>query len=137
MKPLFSLHESETVIFFSLKFEWIHIFILQAHGLSVCHGDIKLENLMITSWSWVLLTDFASFKPIFLPEDNPADFSYFFDTSRRRACYIAPERFKTRTLSLDTNTSLWSSTANLGTQSGVSLFIVILPFQNFSLSYLL
>jgi hypothetical protein len=78
---------------------------------------------MITSWSWVLLTDFASFKPIFLPEDNPADFSYFFDTSRRRACYIAPERFKTRTLSLDTNTSLWSSTANLGTQSGVSLLI--------------
>ena len=28
-----------------------------------------------------------------LPQDNPADFSYFFDTSRRRTCYIAPERF--------------------------------------------
>ena len=27
------------------------------------------------------------------PQDNPADFSYFFDTSRRRTCYIAPERF--------------------------------------------
>uniref|UniRef100_A0A2C9M689 non-specific serine/threonine protein kinase n=1 Tax=Biomphalaria glabrata TaxID=6526 RepID=A0A2C9M689_BIOGL len=26
-------------------------------------------------------------------QDNPADFSYFFDTSRRRVCYIAPERF--------------------------------------------
>jgi phosphoinositide-3-kinase regulatory subunit 4 len=26
-------------------------------------------------------------------QDNPADFSYFFDTSRRRICYIAPERF--------------------------------------------
>ena len=26
-------------------------------------------------------------------QDNPADFSYFFDTSRRRTCYIAPERF--------------------------------------------
>ena len=26
-------------------------------------------------------------------QDNPADFSYFFDTARRRTCYIAPERF--------------------------------------------
>ncbi|KAG1948213.1 phosphoinositide 3-kinase regulatory subunit [Pimephales promelas] len=48
---------------------------------------------MVTSWNWVLLTDFASFKPTYLPEDNPADFNYFFDTSRRRTCYIAPERF--------------------------------------------
>lgn len=63
------------------------------HGVGVCHGDIKLENIMVTGWNWVLLTDFASFKPTYLPEDNPADFSYFFDTSRRRTCYIAPERF--------------------------------------------
>ena len=65
----------------------------QCHKLGVCHGDIKLENILVSSWSWLTLTDFASFKPTFLPEDNPADFSYFFDTSRRRVCYIAPERF--------------------------------------------
>jgi len=58
----------------------------------VCHGDIKLENILITSWNWVLLADFASFKPTYLPEDNPGDYSYFFDASRRRTCYIAPER---------------------------------------------
>ena len=40
-----------------------------------------------------MLTDIASFKPVFLPADNPADFNYFFDTSRKRLCYIAPERF--------------------------------------------
>lgn len=28
-----------------------------------------------------------------LPQDNPADFSFYFDTSRRRTCYLAPERF--------------------------------------------
>lgn len=40
------------------------------------------------------LADFSSsFKQTYLPEDNPADFSYFFDTSGRRTCYIAPERF--------------------------------------------
>ncbi|KAM9322734.1 phosphoinositide 3-kinase regulatory subunit 4 isoform 2-T2 [Pholidichthys leucotaenia] len=65
----------------------------QAHKAGVRHGDIKTENVMVTSWNWALLTDFASFKPTYLPEDNPADFNYFFDTSRRRTCYIAPERF--------------------------------------------
>ncbi|XP_064641912.1 phosphoinositide 3-kinase regulatory subunit 4-like isoform X2 [Lineus longissimus] len=65
----------------------------QAHKLKVCHGDIKSENVMMSSWTWLLLADFANFKPTYLPEDNPADFSYFFDTSRRRTCYIAPERF--------------------------------------------
>lgn len=60
---------------------------------------------MITSWNWVLLTDFASFKPTYLPEDNPADFSYFFDTSRRRTCYIAPERF-VKTLSSELSNTI-------------------------------
>lgn len=77
--------------------KWIAFQILnavnQAHRAGVRHGDIKTENVMVTSWNWVLLTDFASFKPTYLPEDNPADFNYFFDTSRRRTCYIAPERF--------------------------------------------
>uniref|UniRef100_A0A4W3GSF6 Phosphoinositide 3-kinase regulatory subunit 4 n=1 Tax=Callorhinchus milii TaxID=7868 RepID=A0A4W3GSF6_CALMI len=77
--------------------KWIAFQILnavdQAHRVGVRHGDIKTENVMVTSWNWVLLTDFASFKPTYLPEDNPADFNYFFDTSRRRTCYIAPERF--------------------------------------------
>ncbi|XP_077998060.1 phosphoinositide 3-kinase regulatory subunit 4-like [Glandiceps talaboti] len=65
----------------------------QAHKAKVCHGDIKTENVMVTSWNWVLLTDFASFKPTYLPDNNPSDFNFFFDTSRRRTCYIAPERF--------------------------------------------
>ena len=60
------------------------IFIYNDFTIQVCHGDIKLENVMLTSWNWVLLTDFASFKPTYLPENNPADFSYFFDTSRNR-----------------------------------------------------
>lgn len=72
----------------SVEKKWITFQLLyalqQSHKFGVCHGDIKLENIMITSWNWVLLTDFASFKPTYLPEDNPADFSYFFDTSRRR-----------------------------------------------------
>ncbi|KAI9852318.1 MAG: Serine/threonine-protein kinase [Thelocarpon superellum] len=64
------------------------------HSRNVYHGDIKTENTLVTSWNWLYLTDFSSsFKPTFLPEDNPADFSYYFDTSGRRTCYLAPERF--------------------------------------------
>lgn len=37
----------------------------------MCHGDIKAENVMVTSWNWVLLTDFATYKPTYLPADNP------------------------------------------------------------------
>ena len=77
----------------------------QAHGVGVCHGDIKLENVMVTTWGWLTLTDFASFKPVFLPEDNPADFSYFFDSSRRRTCYIAPERFVNRSATVESSSS--------------------------------
>ncbi|ORE07354.1 kinase-like protein [Rhizopus microsporus var. microsporus] len=63
------------------------------HSRKVYHGDIKTENVLVTSWNWAFIVDFASFKPTYLPEDNPADFSFFFDTSSRRTCYIAPERF--------------------------------------------
>lgn len=87
-----------------LEKKWITFQILcalnQCHKHKICHGDIKLENILITSWNWILLSDFASFKPTYLPEDNPADYTYFFDTSRRRTCYIAPERF-VKTLSSD------------------------------------
>ncbi|SCU92281.1 LAMI_0E09604g1_1 [Lachancea mirantina] len=67
------------------------------HSVDVVHGDLKTENLMLTSWNWLVLTDFSSFlKPTYLPEDNPGEFSFYFDTSQRRSCYIAPERFNTK-----------------------------------------
>ncbi|KAI0037081.1 ARM repeat-containing protein [Vararia minispora EC-137] len=59
----------------------------------VPHGDVKSENILVTSWNWVYLSDFASHKPTYLPLDDPTDFSFYFDTSGRRTCYVAPERF--------------------------------------------
>ncbi|KAL9539523.1 hypothetical protein MBANPS3_010209 [Mucor bainieri] len=64
-----------------------------SHAKNVYHGDIKTENVLVTSWNWAYLVDYAFYKPTYLPENNPADFSFFFDTSHRRTCYIAPERF--------------------------------------------
>ena len=58
------------------------------------HGDIKTENVLGSSSNWILLTDFStSFKPTHLPLDDPSTFSFYFDTSSRRTCYLAPERF--------------------------------------------
>ena len=84
----------------AIEKKWIAFQILtglrEARKRKVSHGDIKSENILVTSWNWVYITDFASYKPTFLPLDNPSDFAYFYDTSGRRNCYIAPERFYTR-----------------------------------------
>ena len=41
------------------------------HERGLVHGDLKCENALVTSWSWLFLTDFASYKPTRLPADNP------------------------------------------------------------------
>jgi phosphoinositide-3-kinase regulatory subunit 4 len=75
---------------------WICYQLLSAiaatHSRSICHGDLKTENVLLNSWDWVFLSDFG-LKPAYLPDDNPADFSYYFGSSARRICYLAPERF--------------------------------------------
>ncbi|KAH3677232.1 hypothetical protein WICMUC_001813 [Wickerhamomyces mucosus] len=70
--------------------------VMECHNIDVIHGDIKSENILVNSWNWLLLSDFAPFKPAYLPEDNPGIFSFYFDTSQRRSCYLAPERFITQ-----------------------------------------
>lgn len=85
--------------------KWIAFQILcalrDARNRKVSHGDIKSENVFVTSWNWVYLSDFAAHKPTYLPLDDPSDYSYFFDTSGRRTCYLAPERFYTASANPD------------------------------------
>ena len=63
------------------------------HEKGVVHGDVKPENFLITNSDFVVLTDFAPFKPTLIANDDPTDFQYFFDSSSRHSCYVAPERF--------------------------------------------
>eukprot|EP00913_Durusdinium_trenchii_P016855 g15845.t1 len=52
-----------------------------AHSAGVAHGDLKTENFFISSWSHS-------------SEDDPSEFSFFFESDRNRhRCYLAPERF--------------------------------------------
>ncbi|RPD52474.1 ARM repeat-containing protein [Lentinus tigrinus ALCF2SS1-7] len=88
-RPFLSLVEKKWIAFQILNA------LRDARNRKVSHGDIKSENILVTSWNWVYVSDFASYKPTYLPLDDPSDFSFFFDTSGRRSCYIAPERFYT------------------------------------------
>lgn len=81
----------------SLERLWIAFQALSAlatcHDKGITHGDLKTENVMLSSWNSLYLTDFSCYKPFYLLEDNPSDFFFYFDTSKRRNCYLAPERF--------------------------------------------
>ena len=87
-RPFLTLTEKRWV-----AFQVLHA-LQQVHERGVCHGDVKCENVLVTSWNWVYLSDFAPFKPVYLPADDPSDFSFFFENeASRRRCYVAPERF--------------------------------------------
>lgn len=74
----------------------------QCHQSGLVHGDIKAENFLVTSYTWVLLADFAPYKPTFLPLDDTAPYNYFFDSSNKRdCCCVAPERFRSPTSIID------------------------------------
>jgi phosphoinositide-3-kinase, regulatory subunit 4 len=97
--PLTIIMRSTRPFLSMIEKKWIAFQLLNAlrdaRNRKVSHGDIKSENILVTSWNWVYLSDFASYKPTYLPLDDPSDFSFFFDTAGRRTCYIAPERFYT------------------------------------------
>ncbi|KAJ5042601.1 phosphoinositide 3-kinase regulatory subunit 4 [Bipolaris maydis] len=90
--------ETASCGYLEIEKKWLSFQLLCAvrdcHARNIFHGDIKTENVLVTSWNWLYLADFSSsYKPAHLPEDNPADFSFYFDLSGRRTCYLAPERF--------------------------------------------
>ena len=59
----------------------------------VPHGDVKAQNVMITSTGWAYLVDPAPYKPAFLEAKNPLTFELYYDNTETRDCCIAPERF--------------------------------------------
>ena len=90
--------------------------IANAHLPSMC-----TDNVLLTSWNWLTLSDFSPFKPTFLPAANDvAVLYYFFEPAKGRSgCALAPERFVGPSTDVDRRAS---SVAHLGNR-GVSMSV--------------
>jgi phosphoinositide-3-kinase, regulatory subunit 4 len=100
------------LVFVSMQVEklWIVHQLLEAldcmHSKGIVHGFLTTENIGLSSWNWVVLVDFASYKArTTLPDDDPSEYLYYYQelfnqqgsdsTPREKRCYLAPERFYT------------------------------------------
>ena len=94
---------------------WITFQLLRAlqslHDVGVCHGHLTTENILLTSWNWVLISDVGCqhFKPVALPDDDPGLWIHWFEgrgdeqvkreswvghhRGGDKKCCLAPERF--------------------------------------------
>lgn len=90
IRPFYELIEKKWIVYQLL------VTLSKMHELGIYHGDLKTENVLLTSWNWVMLSDIGIFKPVYLPDHNQSQFSFYFDSIQRHSCYIAPERFKTQ-----------------------------------------
>jgi len=92
--PLFNLHDK-----LWLSFQLICA-VAQVHTEGFYHGDIKTDNIVLTSWNWLFLTDFAPYKPLYLPSENLGDYEFYFAKENKKVlcCYLAPEKFASSVL---------------------------------------
>ncbi len=51
----------------------------------------------MTQNNHLFISDFASYKPFFLQDDNLGDWRYFFFIEDDKSCNLAPERFINKT----------------------------------------
>jgi len=82
--------------------------------VGVCHGHLTTENVLLTSWNWVLVSDVGCqhYKPVVLPDDDPGQWIHWFEGrggedirkeslaghhsgNGEKKCCLAPERFYT------------------------------------------
>jgi phosphoinositide-3-kinase, regulatory subunit 4 len=60
------------------------------------HGDLKPENLLVTSYDWVFIADINPLKPVeVLDTDLKTYNQYFGFLDNNQRCYLAPERWIT------------------------------------------
>lgn len=93
----------------------------QAHNNGIVHGDIKLDNILLNQWNWLYLSDFSCpFKPAKLPLNDPSIFNFYYDSSSRRTCNVAPERFKSQITDENSSNSQNSTSKNKNPQNSNS-----------------
>ena len=69
------------------------------HSKQVYHGNLKLQNILLTSYMTVFISDIATYKPAYIPIDDNTYYTYYFGHHKEsiRTCYLAPERFLEKT----------------------------------------
>ena len=78
--------------------KWICFQLLQGleqiHSQNRCHGDIKPNNILLTSKLSVFLSDISVYKPAYIQIENLSNNqNYFYSSEYDNSCYLAPERF--------------------------------------------
>ena len=64
------------------------------HEKEIIHHDIKPDNILVTSYDWLMITDLNPIKPVVLVDDNLKYYNmYFGDLNNNTRCYVAPERW--------------------------------------------
>ena len=64
--------------------------------MEIIHGDLKPDNILLSSNLSLYICDFATYKPAYVSIEDIADYTYFFGTNSTdsmKGCYLAPERF--------------------------------------------
>ena len=68
----------------------------QMHSSGLTHGDIKPDNILVTSFDWLYLVDIHPYKPVMVMDDNLKKYNkYFGYLDNNHRCYLAPERWLT------------------------------------------
>ena len=75
----------------------------QIHSIpNLTHGDIKPDNILVTSYNWLYLADLHPYKPVVVMDDNLKKYNkYFGYLDNNIRCYLAPERWLTSPQTLD------------------------------------
>ena len=75
----------------------------QIHSIpGLTHGDIKPDNILVSSYDWLYLADLHPYKPVVVMDDNLKRYNkYFGYLDNNIRCYLAPERWLTSPQTLE------------------------------------
>lgn len=67
--------------------------VLNIHENGLFHNDLNSTHIFLTSQNHLLITDFGSYKPLYLLDSNSGDYRYFFQVDTEDHITLAPEKF--------------------------------------------
>ena len=77
-----------------ITFQLLYLF-NNLEQMEIFHGDVKPENILLTSNLSVYLADFATYKPTYIYTNDIGSYTYYFgsiNSDNLKGCYLSPER---------------------------------------------